>query len=446
MSSEVQEVTALDKADEVFGQVCAFMHDRGVPTFISNIVAGLVAGIVLIGNILLGVLVAGIVSLLLPVAQAIIRIIGTVRREGSPEFAALSAEVLSEMLGTEINAADIPQGTGPNSGVERARVIGGKLYDALIAEFTKGGAVSPETGEAAARAFTGFSVNFATASASIAALSELLSIGQVENFREIGEQTAQVLGLGRLQRHVLGVLLTHTIEKPYTDALAAKYRPNRLGDAAYVRGLAAGAFDEARVRQELAYKGYPDDVINRVLQDLQPHLNESQLDKLIRYGEWQRDEAVNELTVQGIPRNTADRVLQAVDFGRVDSKVDQYVNEIETQVLNGYIDFDTFRQLLTETPLSELEQHWELKFVGQKLEYPHARLTLSQVQNALVKGIIDFTYLDTWLDQEGYSVDDQLTLEFLTLEKALTAEAKQAALDRKKQLQDAKAAKLRAGK
>lgn len=422
---------------KVFDAIDGFLREAGVPGVVSQPTAGVVTGIVMVVPALIAAFVQGILGLGTFFAVNILGIIGKARTENARDFNEVIAASMSELLGVEINPDDLPTGQGAAAMIARVQAIGGKLHDQLINEFVPSGQVSPESGEKAARAFTGYAINFAVATSFIAILSESVSIGFLKNFRELGESVAQSLGLGRLQRLALQPLIRNTIQQPYDLFLKKQYRPDRLTEAQYVRGLNAGAFDESYVRDRLAEKGYPDAEINRLIFELSTWPTASELYHLVRYGDMSLDDAVKALNAQGIAADTARQQLRVLDLQRVDAFITQYVNVLEKQVLHGKLDLDGFNKLLDQTPWSEQEKFWEKNYLAAELESPSHLLTLAQVKTGILQGILDFNYFDDWAQSQGYDTPEALVLEYeilLALDAAATKDqAAQAAAARKAQ-------------
>jgi len=415
---------------KVFDTVQGFLLEAGVPGFIVDPTAGIATALVMLVPALIAALVQGVLGLGTFFAVNVLELIGKVRTENAKDFNQVIAAAMSEMLGVEISADDLPSGQGPQAVLARVTVIGSKLHDLLIKEFAPTGVVTPESGQAGARAFTGFGINFAVATAFIAILSESVTFGVLKEFRELGEGLAQSLGLGRLQRLALQPLIRNTIQQPYDLYLRKQYRPDRLTEQQYIRAMHAGAFDEGYVRDQMAQKGYPDAEIDRLMIELATRLTETELARLVRWGDITSDEAAKELNVQGVPLVTAQRRLRAIDLERADSLISQYVNVLEKQVFKGQLDLDGFNKVLDELPWSQAEKDMEKLYVSATLETPIHLLTLAQVKTGIIQGILDFSYFDQWAEDQGYGQTEALVLEYeilLALDAAATKEQAAAA-------------------
>jgi hypothetical protein len=398
--------------NKVFDTVSDFLLKAKVPGIAAHIAAGVVTGLVMIGPMLIATVVQGVLGIGTFFAVQFFNLVATVRKDNVQDFNQVIAASMSELLGVEVSADDLPAGQTPADRLKRVQVIGSKLHDLLLSEFAPTGVVTPETGEKGARAFTGFGINFAVATSFIAILTESCSLGMLKEFRELGESLAQSLGLGRLQRLALQPLIRNTIQQPYDLYLRSKYRPDRLTDAQYVRAMWAGAFSETAVKDQLAQKGFPDPEIDRLIVENTPHLTEVELERLVRYGDMTIDDAARELVGQGIPDNTARRLLRNQELQRADAFITQAVNIWETQVFKGAINLDAFNKNLDTVPWTDTEKFWEKNYVANKLESPTHLLTLAQVKTGILQGILDFGYFDQWATSQGYDAPEALVLEY----------------------------------
>jgi hypothetical protein len=362
-----------------------------------------------------------------PLVTFFLRILTKLRTDTVPEQLELSASVLSEFLATEISPEQMKPGKGADATIAAANQIGGALLDRLEKEFTGGASVTPDSGAAAARTFSGYAVNFAVQNTTISTLADAISFHMLEQFRELGVEVAQNLGLGRLVRSALRPLVDTTIGKPYTRQLNAKYRQDLMGDSNIVRAMQRGHKDITQAEQELAWKGYTDADIRDLILEYTPHLTESEVFTLMRFGELSETEAIAELVAQGIPEITARRRLRAKVLNNVDSLESTYADTLEGKYTNGFIDGDTFRVLLERLHISPEEKQVRRDRAGLILDAGQRRATIAEMQQMLNEGIVTTEDVTDWLDKQNYATADQLPLLYLFLSKFDAAQASKAA-------------------
>jgi hypothetical protein len=430
--SPAQQVKDAQELHDVFE---AFLAANQLPPIANQIASGLAAAQQLGLPTATGRVVAVLLQLLAPVAVGVLEAVAGAKADTKGAMNGVVAAAMTEFLGINISPDDIPTGQGIEENRARAYAIGDKLHDLLTKEFGDLAPITPERGAANARTFSGFAINFAVTNSLIGLLGELLSLGQIDQFRELGVEVAQSLGLGRLQRLALQPLIRNMIQQPYDLYLRKQLRPDRLTDVQYVHGVNAGVFQLSEVRDRLAEKGFPEPEIDRLMIDLSPHLTEGELERLMRYGDITLDQAVAELVIQGIPEVDARRRMRNQELARADAFITQYVNVLEKQVFHGALTLDAFNKLLDETPWTDTEKFWERNYVAVTLESPTHLLTFAQVKNGILEGILDFGYFDSWATSQGYADQEALVLEYeilVALDANTTKEqAKAAAAARK---------------
>lgn len=414
-------------SSRVHDAVNAFGVQHGVPAWIAVIVAHVSAALVFVALFVVAAVVQGVVGVGTFFAVTILGVITKVRTENASDFNQVIAAALSELLGIEISAASIPSGTGPRGIDARITAIGEALHGLLAGEFVVPAPITPEQGQRNAQKFSGYAINFATGSAFISILTEAVSIGFLKEFRELGVETAQALGLGRLQRLALQPLIRNAIQQPSDLYYKGLLRPDRLSEAQIVQALKAGLLEDGAARQMLAEKGYPDPLIDILLNLLATKIPVSDLARLIRYNVITEQQAIEKMTEQGIDPDDAKLLLQSTEAGLADSQVGVTLADAETALLEGFIDQGTWNSIIADLPLTQEQERLYRKRVGFKLERPRKHITFAQLKSGVVEGIIDFDFVDTWLTNQGYTDEEHLILTFEIIQALATAEAKAAA-------------------
>lgn len=416
-----------NQADTWYDISYKWLSDKGVPGWLATACAGLTVGTNMILPITLAVFVQGLLGVGQFFATTILQVIGKARTENSGDFNEVIAEATNELLGTNISAEQLPGGGGGSPGIANQEQLG----DAVLRQFedalAQDGEITPDQGASNARKFAGFAVNYATSQAFLSILTEAASVGLLKEFHELPDALSQALGLGRLSRLALQPLLQNTITKPYDLYLAEKLRPNRMAEAQIVRALHAGQIDEGDAHDALAQKGYRDDDIDLLIKDLAAKISISELVHLVRYGEITEEQAIQKLTNTGLPAEDAQLQYKSAVEARGDGQLGSFLSWLESARLDGFIDQVTFDGFITDLPLSDEEERLFRKKVSARLEYPRKKTTFAQVKAGIVAGHIDFTYLDEWLQGEGYNDTDQLLLEMEVIDAMQAADKKAAA-------------------
>lgn len=415
----------------VYARTLKLEQSMGVPPPFAQVVAGLVGTVAIALYIVVALLIAIVLPLLLPLVQLFLSSMLKIRSAWPGEQVELGAAALSEYFGTEISPEHIKPGQGASGARSAAAAVGSAFIKTLTESLPVGDPADPTWPQKNAEMFAGFGINFGVQNALLSTLTDALSFHLLEDFKELGNETAHNIGLSRLMRVALQPLVNNAIGKPYDKVLRAKYRQDDISEADLVKAMHAGYFTEDHVKGELAKKGYPDDQIGILMQLLTPKLTDAELERAIRYGQMTEDDAVAQLESTGIPLAMAKQRLQLIALARQDARESTYAGELFTLVQQGFLDVDSASTLLKATHISDVEQQWIVNRMQLYVDNHHRRLTLAEVQTAITDQVLTLDDLRSWAAGEGYSELDELVLEYLTLRKVNTAQAKAEAAAKK---------------
>jgi hypothetical protein len=432
----------LDKLQDVHNAIYqktkSFEDGLHVPYPFNVALAEFAAVIGLVVYIVIGLVIVILFPILVPIVVQVMGGLLQIRKDTPQEQLELSAASLSEFLGVEISAEQLATGKGVQNSLDVSTKIGEALYNRLVSEFTSNGQVTPESGELAAKRFSGFAINFATQNAMISTLADAASLHLLEDFRELGVEAARNLGLGRLQRLAMGTLLTNVIQKPYDRQLRRRYRPDLMTDTQYIHAYHRNAITEAQLKDVLAQKGYTDADIEQIIIEGEVNLTPSELERLARWKLVTYEQAVNTLNRQGVDPTVSGDQLQTVWLSRADTQVSKYVEKLGALLSAGQISEADFDAALTDVPWSDSEKEWAKKAYLLARDNPTRLITWTELKTAFENGLIDIDYVQRWLDQSGYDDDDQqvkyglLALDLQAyLDKQQAAQAKADALKAK---------------
>ncbi len=427
------------QAEAAFDITYSMVCEKSGIKILAMIVAVFAMGVTFLIAVLGGLLTVVLTPALASLGTAMLELLGRTRQQAAPGLNQLLIATLNEMFGVEFTADDLPQGEGVAAARERARVIGGKVIGLLEEQFVPEGTLSPEQGKNAAEMFTGFTANFTIVSALIAVLGEMVSMGQIEAFRELGVELAQNLGLGRMSRRGMTELVSTVVADPYEGFLNRKYRPKMLGPSQAIKAFFDARMSEEALYEELARAGYSTERINQLVEQARPDLDLGEIDILLRYKAWDEDQAVQYLMRKGADEDTARVMLRVHDLKRVDSLMRAHVDMLRKQVEDGVLDTEQFASALETLPLTDEERKAMRVTLGQRLELPRRFLSFAQVQSAFEQGVIDVSEVEDFLAREGYSADDRKILVILTLLRAAREAAAEEEAERRRRARQAKA-------
>ena len=432
---------------------CQFNKTWGLGRWTSELLAGFVvsvAGIVIVLTHVLTVLLKPVVFAL---GEIVFGFLDDLRKSLDPAFGRLAEAVLNELLGTDFNAELLATGTDINAHLARAQQIGLLFHRQIMSEFLAGtgitldaaagsfteptgptGAVervTPTQGIAAAARFTGLAVNFATANGIIATLAGLFPEVHLDEIREIGEEVAKNLGLGRLQRLALAPLVQILLAEPYKWYINEIGRPTQFKLADVANPFTGSVMPQELIWRSLAREGYSDDKIQALLELHRVKPSASEYLTLFAGGQLTYDTLLKLLGRLGYSDDGAVTKAEALQLQAQRPFQDEIRTAAVTAYADGHITREELQAIVNQLPLSADEKALVMIAADYKRKVPNKHLSLAQIESAFEQGILDLGDFTDQLTNLGYSPDDQNTLLLLTLIK----------LDKQKEAAAAKAAK-----
>ena len=357
------------------------------------------------------------------VADSFVKAISDIRNAPSDAFNSLIVDTLGEFFGASFNTDNLSATPGEATNLANMQAIGGDIWSLLEGEFAPDGELTATQGLTAAQAFAGFATNFAVRSAFLGIIGEVSSWGIVQDFREIGEDVARNLGLGRLVRRALQPLVNVTITQPLQWYLNQKYRPKLLPDELLLKGYNAGSVTDAHLAQSLQYMGYQDTDIAIIQSLFGDRYGAAEAFTLFRYKVLDHDSAISRMRLAGINLDAADEYMVELDCARADYWVRQYVNQVTKAYVAGQLDDTTFQGFIEAAPLGDIEKQWIYLTYQQEAKIPHRKLSIGQLESALEYNVITVDEFETYLAQAGFDTDDAFVILQLTLIKQQKMEA-----------------------
>ena len=413
----IQLAIPTEAASELFKYVCGFLRQFDVPRWFATGVAGMAVLPVLIINGVFSISIAVLQPVISVAFREILGLLDTLRKELDPTFADIAVLVLNELLGTDFTSAHLAGGIDVASHLARAEQVGAFLHNQLMSEFSTAADVTPESGMSAARRMSGFMINFGTATGIIGLLGGLVPFAHVDEIREIGEEVAKNLGLGRMHRLVMQPLIKSLIAAPYSWWINRQFHPTQFTIGDLVNPFQATQMSQTAIFQALDYLGYSDDKKQELIQLHQKRLSVSELDLLVRYGPLSQAYVNDYLPRLGFPAELQPVLLPLEDLKRAEGAVRQLIDEVMLEVKAGHLTSADLQTILANLPIGPIETRYLLDRVNFATQAPHAHLSLGEAQQAFELGLWTLDQLAEFLQARGYSADDANTLELLTLLK-----------------------------
>jgi len=424
---------------DVIKQTAQNMHDTiqsaasewGAPGWLAEFAATVLGGMVTFPVAFFLVAAQVVVAIGSWAAASFLEVIDAAKAENQDGLNTVLAESINEMLGTSLDAGDLNAGGGSGATMDANQNIGDAILSLFEQSFGTTGPVDADQGAANARKFAGWAVSFATQQGFMSILTEACSLGFLKEFHELPDAVRQGLGLGRLQRLALQPLIQMAIQKPYERYCNNRFRPTQLAEAQLVKALHSGDMNEGDVKAALAELGYADDKIDFILTDFAAKLALSEQLTLLNNGDIQEQDVINNLTLTGLPEDQAKLQLKAAQESQASGQYSSFLSAIGDAYIAGHIDEETYNNLLSNLPLGDAQIEAFRARIGFMQDTPRKSLSFSDVQEAIVNGVVDFGYLDKWFAVEGYDSDGQNILSFKVLKAITSKQEKEAYADYK---------------
>jgi len=428
----VQNQTITDTARAVGAWLCSI----GAPFWMQTLVAGIAYAIPTLFSLILQIgarLIAPVLALLVaPVMQAL----GTLRKSLDPAAASIATDVLGELLGTEYTSVNIQDGSDIASHLANAQTIGTLLHKQLSGEFAGGAGITPASGQIAAERFTGLVINFGTATGILGLLGGMCPWLHLDEVREVGEEVAKSLGLGRMHRRAIQPLIDIFISNPYKWFLNSTYHPSQFTLQEVVNAYAQTVMSLPVVQQAGLYAGYTTAQINELIALHEKRLNLTDVDRLMRWKIWTADQGTQYAQTLGYDPAILAAAFQNESATRADKWLSTFVTQMETEFSTGQIDEPTFTAFLQGLPIDPNEYNVILSTALAKLAHKVGKVKQSPravYEYAFEHDLIDLDELQAFYESEGLNpVDVQLMLQVQLfklgkLEAAAAAKAAKAA-------------------
>jgi hypothetical protein len=346
-----------------------------------------------------------------PAALIVLELLGDLRKGIDPAVGLLAQEVLTEFLGVEVGVQNLPLGIGGGDHLARAQAIGGLLYGQLEKEFAPpaGGAVVPTS--APAQTFSGLAVNFGLASGIMGLIGGMVPYGHWEELRELGEEVATNIGLGRLVRLALRPLVQILVANPATWALNIKYRPTQFKEADLVNPFTATTLDHTQLYNAMHLLGYSDDKIAAFIEMHQKKLTPADVQLLINWDFWTADDGAKYVQRQGWPAGFAGNVLQLEGFREVRPWITKEIDVLLSEVSDGQITVNEFAQVIDGFALSAPEKSVIVALANYRAQKTHLhrphQLSGGELFYAFAAGIVTSSDLTARWTAQGLPAADQ---------------------------------------
>lgn len=250
-------------------------------------------------------------------------------------------------------------------------------------------------------------------------LSNLTGLGVLKWINSFDDVITAAVNSRSLGRIALRPYLDKFMATPLRRDLNEKL-PLEPGSASnLIKGYIRGALSREKLIRKMRGLGFAEEVVEDLLLDTAKLLSTEAVVWLVNQGQWTEGQATEHLEQAGWPKELAPVVFQLERTSLVRSQMRSLANSLVSAFQDRLIDNPTLRYLLGKMDLSQDEIN---AFVtrGAVLQELPKRLTYAQVRSLYQESLVDLSYVETFLRDEGYSdedVDLLVLLEFTRLEE-----------------------------
>jgi hypothetical protein len=335
----------------------------------------------------------------------------------TPGFYDLMAATIGDLLGIEIDSSAFQSAFQRTGRFGAVQAIGAAVMSKLITELAPTPPLTPATGLASAQSFLGYVSEFAVREGNVEFITQLLpeELRFFEGLRSYGTNLANGLGLGRLTREALRTMMKVLVSDPLTWYFNQTYRPTMLPVGSMIKAQWRGGMSADDVNQYLQWLGYRDQDMPQLFLDAQLLPSVNAFVAMNRTGFHDQDTLADRLTWAGIPKDSQQEYLDGIVAGRCEGYLNRTVERYLHLFENRWIDSDQCQTQLQNLGLSGVEIGFAMGSVAPSLEYASKELSMGEIEEAYINGLVGITYVSDWAHRQGYSQSDAQLLQYLIL-------------------------------
>jgi hypothetical protein len=387
-------------------------------------------------------------GLLLTVALKIfawfIGVVGDVTSDAQAGYGKVVSATLQELFGVTVDPASVSSRQG-NAGKQAAATqMGQTLVQTLFSNMptATGSGVPPS--ESAADKYLGTMMNMELNGWIESWFTDGVSGHVLEKYGDLKDGISKVLGLGRMSRQAFAPPLKIFVHDPYLAALNQKFRPKPIPEELALWALHTGAVSRDDLSTILGNQGYTEQEINWLTLKSGKFIPDADLDYLISRGQMSQSDALIILQNQGWTEFDANLLLEILADKRTHKYVLEIVATAEAAYVRGDLDVAGWQNVVSTVGLTSDEQTWILKVADVKRACNITHLSLGQIEQGVLDGIMNLNDVKTWATRVNMPADEEAFLELMILFKqnkqSATQQAKAAAAAAKASAAQAKQA------
>lgn len=332
-----------------------------------------------------------------------------------------AAEALSDYFGTTISPAQIARGRSQGQKAAFAQNLGSFILESMFGAFEVPQNITPDVGRRNAERILGFNVGTTLESWLGKVVSTTPLTKWIPNWADLDEVMQQTLGLGRINRRIMGPLLKILIADPFAWDLNRTFAPALFNAGQLVRLRNRKELSDGEYFEQMSWHGWDKNKAAK-MRNLVSRLPE-------------KEDIAKMLELNLIDSARAKEIYEALGFTETGADIMTAVTEDDRiRNINNAIE-TTARDMFRDREIDEGQLKFTLERAGRspaeiEIFVGLARIQRSRprslprgvVEEGYRKGIIPLSRLREFYETEGYSLDDRVLLEELAVEDRLEAE------------------------
>lgn len=247
-------------------------------------------------------------------------------------------------------------------------------------------------------------------------VSNVTGIGALHWINSFDQAVLSAMNVRNMSRIALKPYMDTYIAQPVTRDLNRAHQLNDPGAASIVKTFIRGGLTAEQIRGKMAEKGFSPDVTAQLLLDYAKEMSLVEIAYLVNHGHWTEAQALTYLEQVGWSPAIANLPLGIALLARVQLQHDALADEMVTAAASGRFDVGNMLAVLKELDFTPDEIEAYAVRAATRLEFDR-HLTYNQVKELYTFSLVDLAYVQRWLLDEGYDLEDQhllILLDFTT--------------------------------
>lgn len=349
-----------------------------------------------------------------------------------PEIERAAAVALSDFFGVSISAGQISRGRSSGAKFAFAENLGSFVLEQMFGAFEVPTGITPDSGRAGAERMLGFNIGTTIESWLGSVVSKAPLVRWIPNWADLDEIMMQALGLGRMNRRIMGPLLKVLIADPFLWDLNRTFTPALHGTADLVRLVNRRIINEATFFEQMSWHGFDQEKATQFRLTRSRLPEKEDIAKMLELGLIDAAKTQEIFEGLGFTESGAQTMVAVTE----DDRIRNINNAIESTATDMFrdreIDESEYNVVLGKAGRSPAEIEILVGLGRVQRSRPRA-LPRGVLEKAFREGFIPLGRLREYYETEGFSLDDRVLLEEMAAVDRLEAEARDKAAREKAQ-------------